>query len=167
MGIASRRPRRSARRGLSTAAMAAAATAAAAALVVGSAAASPHAKAARTMSLHESASLHLTNHHGLILKEQGNAKGTLSGPIYLQLNVTSTRSVTARIQVYPKNGSMSGNASAVYTVQGSTASFSGRMSITGGGGRYSKARGSGLSFSGTIQRSNDAVTVHMSGKLSY
>ncbi len=166
MGIASRRPRRSARRQLSTAAMAVGATAAAA-LVVGSAAASPHAKAARTMSLHESASLHLTNHHGLILKEQGNAKGTLSGPIYLQLNVTSTRSVTAQIQVYPKNGSMSGNASAVYTVQGSTASFSGRMSITGGGGRYSKARGSGLSFSGTIQRSNDAVTVRVSGKLSY
>jgi hypothetical protein len=40
------------------------------------------------------------------------------------------------------------------------------MSITRGSGRYSHAHGSGLSFTGTIQRSNDAVTVHVNGKMS-
>jgi hypothetical protein len=131
-------------------------------------AASPHARAARSVNLNDSASLHLQNKHGLVLKEGGNAKGNLSGPLYLQLNVTSTRSVTAQVQVYPtKGGSISGNAKASYHVAGSTASFSGTMTITKGSGTYSKAKGSGLSFSGTIQRSNDAVTVHVSGKMSY
>ena len=36
-----------------------------------------------------------------------------------------------------------------------------------GTGKYAHAHGSGLSFSGTIERSNDAVTVHVNGNLSY
>jgi hypothetical protein len=169
MGNKSLRPRMSSRSQISSAALALAlgAVVAAAALAVGSAAASPHAKAARTMNLSESANLHLTNHHGLVLKEIGTAKGTLTGPIYIQLKVTSLGSVTAQIQVYPKGGSMSGAASADYHVIGSYATFSGTLNITKGAGRYSKARGNGLSFSGTIQRSNDAVTVRVNGKLSY
>jgi hypothetical protein len=130
-------------------------------------AASPHAKAARTLNLSDSASLHLQNKKGLVLKESGNAKGTLAGPLYLQLNVTSTRSVSAEVQVYPKNGSISGKAKANYRVEGSTAKFSGTLAITKGSGAYSKAKASALSFSGTIQRSNDAVTVHVSGNMSY
>jgi hypothetical protein len=169
MGNKSLRPRTAARLRISTAALALGALATAAAFGGGAAgAASPHAKAARTLNLNDSASLHLQNKHGLVLKEAGTAKGTLGGPLYLQLNVTSTRSVTAQIQVYPNGGgSIKGSASAVYTVQGSTAAFSGSMKVTGGSGRYSKAHGSGLKFSGTIKRSNDAVTVRVSGKLSY
>jgi hypothetical protein len=102
-----------------------------------------------------------------VLKETGTAKGSLGGPLYLQLDVTSTRSVTAQVQVYPKGGSISGSAKASYSVAGSTATFSGTLAITKGGGTYSKAKASALSFSGTIQRSNDAVTVHVSGKMSY
>jgi hypothetical protein len=52
-------------------------------------------------------------------------------------------------------------------VQGSTATFAGTLAITKGTGTYSKAKASALSFTGTIKRSNDAVTVHVSGKLSY
>lgn len=168
MGNKSLRPRTAARPRISTAALALGALATAAAFGGGAAgAASPHARAARTLNLNDSASLHLQNKHGLVLKEAGTARGTLGGPLYLQLNVTSTRSVTAQIQVYPSGGSIKGSASAIYTVQGATAAFSGSMTVTGGGGRYSKAHGSGLKFSGTIKRSNDAVTVHVSGKLSY
>jgi hypothetical protein len=130
-------------------------------------AAAPHARAARTLNLSDSANLHLQNKHGIELKEGGTAKGTLGGPLYLQLKVTSTRSVSAKVQVYPKGGSISGSAKASYRVAGSTASFSGTMSITSGSGTYSKAKASALSFSGTIRRSNDAVTVHVSGKMSY
>ena len=85
----------------------------------------------------------------------------------MQLKVSSTRSVSAEIQVYPKGGSISGVAKASYHVAGSTANFSGTMAVTKGSGTYSKAKASALSFSGTIQRSNDAVTVHVSGKMSY
>lgn len=168
MGNKSPRPRAAARLRISSAALALGAVATAVVFGGGAAgAASPHAKAARTLNLSDSASLHLQNKHGLVLKEAGTAKGTLGGPLYLQLDVTSTRSVTAQVQVYPKGGSISGNAKAAYRVAGSFATFSGTLAITKGSGTYSKAKASALSFSGTIQRSNDAVTVHVSGKLSY
>jgi hypothetical protein len=168
MGNKSLRPRTPARLRISSAALALGAVATAVAFGTGAAgAAAPHAKAARSLNLNDSARLHLQNKHGLVLKEAGTAKGSLGGPLYLQLNVTSTRSVTAQVQVYPKGGSISGSARASYRVAGSTATFSGTMSITKGSGKYSKAKASALSFSGTIQRSNDAVTVHVSGKMSY
>jgi hypothetical protein len=169
MGNKSLRPRTSARLRISTAALALGAVATAAAFGGGAAgAASPHAKAARSLNLDDSASLHLQNKHGIELKEGGTAKGTLGGPLYLQLKVTSTRSVTAQVQVYPSGGgSVSGSAKASYHVSGATATFSGTMAITKGSGKYSKAKASALSFSGTIKRSNDAVTVRVSGKMSY
>jgi hypothetical protein len=168
MGNQSSRPRTFARRRISSAALALGVVTAAVAFGTGAAgAASPHAKAARSLDLNDSASLHLQNKHGLVLKESGTAKGSLGGPLYLQLEVTSTRSVVAEIQVYPKGGSVSGNAKASYHVAGSTATFTGTLAITKGTGTYSKAKASALSFSGTIQRSNDAVTVHVSGNMSY
>jgi len=168
MGNQSPRTRTHARTRISSTALALGAVVTAVTFGTGAAgAASPHATAARSFNLNDSAKLHLANHKGVILKEEGTAKGTLGGSLYLQLKVTSTRSVSAEIQVYPKGGSISGRAKASYRVAGSTASFSGTMSITKGSGTYSKAKASALSFSGTIQRSNDAVTVHVSGKMAY
>jgi hypothetical protein len=168
MGNQSPCTRTHARARISSAALALGAVATAVIFGTGAAgAASPHATAARSLNLNDSAKLHLSNHKGVVLKEQGTAKGTLGGPLYLQLKVTSTRSVSAQIQVYPKGGSISGNAKASYHVAGSFATFSGTMSVTKGSGTYSKAKASALSFSGTIQRSNDAVTVHVSGKMAY
>jgi hypothetical protein len=169
MGNQSPRTRTHARTRISSTALALGAVVTAVAFGTGAAgAASPHATAARSINLNDSAKLHLANHKGVLLKEEGTAKGTLGGTLYLQLKVTSTRSVSAEIQVYPtKGGSISGKAKASYRVAGSTASFSGTMTITKGSGTYSKAKASALSFSGTIQRSNDAVTVHVSGKMSY
>jgi hypothetical protein len=125
------------------------------------------ARAARTISLNDTARLHLTSHHGFTLNEQGSASGTVSGTIYIHLNVSSTNHVTAALNIYPRGGSLSGNAYAAYQVKGSIANFKGTMNITGGSGRYSHARGSGLSFTGTIQRSSDAVNVRVSGRFSY
>jgi hypothetical protein len=160
--------RRYARTRISSAALALGAVATAVVVGTGAAgAASPHARAARSLELNDSAKLHLQNKHGVELKEGGTAKGTLGGPLYLQLKVTSTRSVSALVQVYPKGGSISGSAKASYHVSGSTATFNGTMTVTKGSGTYSKAKASGLSFTGTIQRSNDAVTVRVSGKMSY
>lgn len=168
MGIKSSRPRTSARLRISSAALALGAIATVAVFGPGAAgAASPSAKAARTLTLNDTASLHLQNKHGVELKEGGTAKGSLGGSLYLQLKVTSTRSVSAEVQVYPKGGSISGNAKASYRVAGSTATFSGTLAITKGSGTYSKAKASALSFSGTIKRSNDAVTVRVSGPMSY
>lgn len=124
------------------------------------------AQAARTISLNETGHLHLTSHHGLTLNEQGSASGTIHGTIYIHLNVSSTNHVTAEVNIYPRGGSLTGYASAAYHVHGSTASFNGTMSVARGTGSYSHARGSGLSFTGTIQRYNDAVAVYLSGRMS-
>ena len=124
------------------------------------------AHAAGTLSLNETGHLHLTSHHGFTLNEQGSASGTISGTIYIHLNVVSTNRVTAEVNIYPSGGSITGSASASYRPSGAVASFSGTMSVDRGTGRYDHARGSGLSFTGTVQRSNDAVTVHVSGRMS-
>lgn len=160
--------RRTARRFLVSAASAGS-FAAVAALGVGTAGATgPRAHASRTISISESGSLRYSNKQGPVVKEQGYARGTLNGQIYIQLRLPSPKTVLAGIQVYPKGGgSLHGSASASFRQHGSYASFSGRMNITGGSGRYSKAHASGLSFSGTINRSNSAVSVRVTGRLSY
>ena len=124
------------------------------------------AHAARTITLNESGHLHLTSHHGFHLNEQGTASGTIKGSIYIHLNVTSTNRVTAEVNIYPSNGSLTGSGSANYRSNGGQASFSGTLAISRGTGSYAGAHASSLSFSGTIQRSNDATTVHVSGPLS-
>ncbi|MHB8241306.1 MAG: fibronectin type III domain-containing protein [Solirubrobacteraceae bacterium] len=124
------------------------------------------AHAARTISLNETGRLHLTSHHSFTLNEMGSASGTITGTIYIHLHVVSTNHVTAEISIYPRGGSITGSASASYHPAGAFATFSGTMAVTRGTGSYSHAHGSGLSFSGTIQRSNDAVTVHVNGRIT-
>jgi hypothetical protein len=138
----------------------------AAALVgAGTSVAAP-ARAARTISLSDTGRLHLTSHHGFTLNEQGTASGTISGTIYIHLHVVSTNRVTAEVNIYPHGGSITGYASASYHPSGGIATFNGTISIARGTGRYSHAHGSGLSFTGTIQRSTDAVTVRVNGRMS-
>ncbi len=133
--------------------------------VVSSLAAPTTALAARTISLNERGRLHLTSHHGFRLNEQGTASGTIKGSIYIHLDVSSTNRVTAEVNIYPSNGSLTGYGTADYRSDGGQANFSGTLSISRGTGSYSGAHASGLRFSGTIQRSNDATTVRVSGNL--
>jgi hypothetical protein len=121
---------------------------------------------ARGVSLNESGDLHLTSRYGFTLNEQGAATGTVPGTIYVHLKIVSTSRVTAEVNIYPKGGSISGYGSAAYRRKGAKGNFSGSLSISRGSGSFNHARGSGLSFSGTIQRSNYAVTVHVSGTIT-
>jgi hypothetical protein len=131
-----------------------------------SSAAGSSARAAKTFSLNESGNLRLASKQGFTLNEQCPATGTVTGTIYVHLKIVSTTRVTAEVSIYPRGGSITGTGTAGYHRAGATASFSGSLSIDRGTGSYNHAQGSGLSFSGTIQRSNDAVTVHVSGRVS-
>jgi hypothetical protein len=124
------------------------------------------ARAAKTVSLNESGNLLCTSKHGFTLNERGPAEGTISGTLYVHLTIASTSRVTAVVNIYPNGGSVSGSATASYHRGSSTATFAGTMSVTRGTGSFADARGSGLRFTGTIQRSNDAVTVRVSGDFS-
>ena len=129
-------------------------------------AAVPSALAAKTFTLNENGDLRLTSKQGFTLNERGPASGTVSGTIYVHLRIVSTTRVTAEVSIYPHRGSITGSGVASYHRAGATASFSGSLTIDRGTGSYNHARGSGLSFSGTIQRSNDAVNVHVGGRVS-
>jgi hypothetical protein len=124
------------------------------------------ARAAGTLTLNESGRLHLTSHHSFTLNEQGTTSGTITGTIYIHLNIVSVNHVTAEVSIYPSGSSLTGRATASYHPAGGVATFSGTMAIVRGTGRYNGAHGSGLSFTGTVQRSNDAVTVRVSGRMS-
>ena len=121
---------------------------------------------AKTFMLDESGSLRLISKHGFKLHERGTATGTVHGTIYVNLKIVSSSRVTAEINIYPRNGSIIGYGSASYRRQRTSATFSGSLSIVRGSGAYSHARGTGLSFSGTIQRSNEAIAVHVGGRVS-
>jgi hypothetical protein len=126
----------------------------------------PLALASKTFSLNENGNLHLTSKQGFTLNEQGPASGTVSGTLYVHLKIVSSTRVTAEISIYPHGGSITCSGSAGYKREGSSANFSGGLSIDRGTGSYANARGSGLSFSGTIQRSHDAIAVHVGGTAS-
>jgi hypothetical protein len=120
--------------------------------------------AARVISLNESGDLHLTSKNGFTLNEQGPASGTVRGTLYVHLSIVSSSRVTAELNIYPHGGSLTAHGSASYHKQSTLARFAGTMSIERGTGSYAHAQGSGVSFSGTIKRSNDAVTVHVVGR---
>jgi hypothetical protein len=124
------------------------------------------AAAARTVTLNDTGHLRETSHKGFYLNYAGTATGTVPGTIYLHLHVTSTNRVTAELSVYPRGGSVTGSASGSYRSNGGTATFSGSLSVTRGTGSYSGAHGSGISFSGTIQRVSGSVTVHVNGRFT-
>ncbi len=131
-----------------------------------SAAGAATARPARAFALNESGRLHLLSKHGFTLYEQGPGSGTVSGTVYVRLQIVSTSHVNAEVKISPHGGSITGTASAGYHRGSSSASFSGSLTITHGTGSYAHASGSGLSFSGTIQKSNDAIDVHVRGSVS-
>jgi hypothetical protein len=128
--------------------------------------AAPAALGARAIPLNESARLHLTGRHGFTLDEQGSASGSVGATIYVHLKIVSTDRVTAEVNLYPHGGSITGLASAGYRRGSSSASFAGTMSIARGTGSYAHVRGSGLSFSGSIRRSDEAITVQVRGTVT-
>ncbi len=133
-------------------------------LAASASAAGGSANAAREITLNENGNLHLTGKHGFTLNEQGVASGTVRGAIYVHLSIVSSNRVIAELSIYPSDGSITASGSANYHREQSRANFSGSISIARGTGSYARASGSGLSFSGTIARANDAVTVHVAGK---
>jgi hypothetical protein len=129
-------------------------------------ASTPQAKSAQTVSLSETGNLHLTSKRGFTLNEQGSATGTLSGTIHVRLTIVSSSRVKAEVNIARNGGSISGTATASYHRSNGSASFSGSLSVSGGTGSYAHAHGSGLSFGGTIQNSNDAIAVRLGGSIS-
>lgn len=127
----------------------------------------PLALSSRTITLSETAHLHLTSKHSFTLNEEGQASGTIRGTIYIHLHLSNNHGgVSAEVSIYPRGGSLTGSGSATYRVEGAEAVFSGKLAIARGTGSYLHASAPALRFTGTIQRRTDAVAVQLSGPLS-
>ncbi|HEX3693276.1 MAG TPA: hypothetical protein VHU13_08020 [Solirubrobacteraceae bacterium] len=124
------------------------------------------ATAARTVYLTEKARLRFVTEHGATLVERGYAHGTYNAPITADLTIHS-KSVTARVTIYPHGGSLSGSADASYKIVKNLGYFGGTLQLTRGTGRFShvsEVAHKPLGISGIINRENFEVEVKASGE---
>ncbi len=135
-------------------------------LAGGVAGAAPLAHTARTVTVTDTAHLHLVKKSGATLDETGTATGSIPGTVKARFTVAVVL-ITGSVTIYPHGGgSFTIKALGVPVSTGTKAKFGGSLTIVSGTGRYAHAHGSGT-FSGVIDRRTDAATVHANGRLSY
>ena len=126
-------------------------------------AAVPAARAARAFSLNESAPIASRPADTASRSTSGALPRARSrGTIYVHLKIVSTNRVIAEVNIYPPEARSRAMAQRELSAAAARSRASpGRCRSTRGTGSYAHAHGSGLSFSGTIGRSNEAITVHV------
>lgn len=123
------------------------------------------AKAARHVSVNESVTAHLVQHHRTKLSEQGSGSGTFSCGIVMNLNLQSN-SATIAFTASPRGGSFSGSGTVSVHYIGTIAEFKGTIAISGGSGAYRHASGRGLRITGTIHTNSYAIQARVTGSMS-
>jgi hypothetical protein len=125
------------------------------------------ASASRTLNIRDQGSLRFVRASGSLLIDEGRVSGTFPGTVKVRFLYNGEPNVSARFTITGRGGSISargiGRLSSPVSV---TPSFRGRMTITGGTGRYERIRGGGELF-GVFNRRSYALTVQAVGKLAY
>jgi hypothetical protein len=127
----------------------------------------PRAQISRTLNVRDAGRLHFIRSSGSLLLDEGTASGTLPGRVQLRFIYDGSPSVSAQLTISGAGWSI--RAKGRGTLSSPTSpnpSFRGSLTITGGGGRYAHAAGSGEMF-GVFNRRNYGLTVQAIGKLSY
>lgn len=135
---------------------------------IGAASPGAHAAKRKTITVNESADLHLDKKKGNILRESGTATGTLPGTVSARFDVTDISQVTGTVTFKPySGGTITATVVAYPQSLGNVAKFSGGLSIKNGTGRYVRASGGGT-LSGSVNRKTWHVVVSTKNlKLSY
>jgi len=127
----------------------------------------PSAHVARTLSVMDEGYLHLLKSSGSELTDEGPAHGTIPGKVRIHFVYNGDPTVSSRITIYGRSGTIQARASARLSSPTSSApSFKGNLTITGGTGRYARAHGSGHLY-GVFYRRSFAMTVQTRGTLTY
>jgi hypothetical protein len=137
---------------------------AAAAPVIAGARVPTRANAASSISGDDNAKLHYVHVSGSTLFEEGYATGSLPGHVRAYLHVGAT--FNGSFTIYARDGSISGRGTATPHGSGVEQSFSGSLLITGGSGRYARARGHGRLY-GTYNRRTYAVELQPRGTIYF
>jgi len=143
---------------------------AAVAAVFGSAAAigsaQTTARSARVIHLQEHGRLRFYGERGTTLIERGTAYGTYTATMVAYLTIHS-KSVSARVTIYPRGGSITADADAAYRIVKNLGYFGGTLNLGRGTGRYShiaEVNHKPLGISGVINRENFEVEVKANGE---
>jgi tetraprenyl-beta-curcumene synthase len=127
----------------------------------------PTAQAARIESVRDEGHLRFKSSSGSWLTDEGPIAGSIRGRARVSFDYDGSPTVAAHFTIYASDGSITGRARGRLSDPTSLSpSFRGSLSITGGSGRYARARGSGELF-GVFYRRNYALTVQAIGSLRY
>lgn len=135
------------------------------AIGVGTATATPSSAGARTVKATENASLRLESKSGSMFRHRGRVSGTVSGPAYSRIRLTGL-TLDGTVTVKSKHGKLHIRIKGKARSGGLRAKFEGTARMSGGTGRYRKAKGNGR-FEGIINRSTWAATIRAIGSLTY
>jgi hypothetical protein len=124
------------------------------------------AHAASSLLLNEHATLRLLNRHGIVFNEQGPQSGSLGGTLTLRITARVT-AIYVQWSSNPSGGTLHGEGRTNAVAEGAVGRVTGSMTITGGSGRYSHAHASGLRVTGTINRHNYTLSIHVTGRMYY
>lgn len=124
----------------------------------------PLASAAKLVRVDDSAQMRLVTKNGTVLKERGEAGGSLElSPILCTFYDINSEHGTATVTGYVHGSALYGRSAITAYTAGDISHFEGAMTITGGTGAYAHASGQRLMFKGTINRHDFHVSAEIKG----
>jgi hypothetical protein len=127
----------------------------------------PTVLAASVLNVHDTGHLRFIRASGSVIIDEGPVSGTFAGSVRVRFLYDGEPSVSAQFTISGHGGSVSARGTGTLSSPTSaTPSFGGRMTITGGSGRYAHIHGGGELF-GVYNRRSYALTVQAIGKLPY
>ncbi len=120
---------------------------------------------AKTVRATENASLRLVKKKNMRFTHRGRVTGTVSGPARSTIRLKGL-SIRGTVTVSSKRGKLRIKIRGKARSGGMKPTFEGTARMSGGTGRYRKAKGSGR-FKGVINRSTWATTIRAVGSLTY
>lgn len=128
---------------------------------------SPTAHLARAIRVRDEGHLGYRGDNATTIVDEGGVRGTIPGRARVWFVYNGSPEVSARFTIWARGGWLSGSAHCrLHNPTSHVPSFRGALRITGGGGRYAHARGSGELF-GLFYRHGYGLVVQAIGSLRY